>query len=142
MRGAIGVVQMERLPGQLRRRRELASQLKELVGDIEGGRPPSDPEWGGHIYQSFVVILDEGIDRKRVIEGLRDRDVETTIGTYALHDQPFYRNSYGYRRGQLPRSDDAFRRTLTLPLYPQMVEEDVRVVARELDAVIASTCEW
>lgn len=135
--GAIGVAQMEKLSALIERKRILAQQLKEHLADVKGIQAPIDPRWGGHIYQSFVVLVSEGLDRDQIIKDLRTRDIETTLGTYALHDQPFYQREYGYAEGQLPNSHAAFTRTITLPLYPQMKEADLDTIATELRAVIA-----
>ena len=88
--------------------------------------------WGGHIFQSYVVLVDETLDRNRIVEEMKARGVETTLGTYALHDQPFFQRQYGYAAGQLPNSHAAFMRTITLPLYPQMTEADLDIVALAL----------
>ncbi len=81
-------------------------------------------------------MVDEGLDRDQIIKDLRTRDIETTLGTYALHDQPFYQREYGYVAGQLPNSHAAFGRAITLPLYPQMQEGDLDTIAVNLRAVL------
>lgn len=136
--GAIGVAQMEKLTGLIQRKRLLARQLGALLADIPGVRAPVEPPWGGHIYQSFVILIDPELDRDRMIEALRARDIETTLGTYALHAQPFYQRQYGYVSGQLPNSYAAFTRTITLPLYPQMSEADLETIALVLREVVES----
>ena len=65
------------------------------------------------------------------------RDVETTLGTYAAHDQPCYQQEYGYVSGQLSNSHAAFTRMITLPLYPQMSEADLGIIVDGLCEVIA-----
>lgn len=137
IQGAMGVAQMEKLPMILERKRLLAEQLRQRLADIPGVRLPADPPWGGHVYQSFVILVDEGLDRNRMIKELRELDIETTLGTYALHDQPFYQRTYGYVTGQLPNSHAAFMRSITLPLYPQMSEADLDTVAAALRKVIS-----
>lgn len=138
VQGAIGVAQMEKLPWIIERRRTLADELKKRLGEVKGIRLPIDPPWGGHIYQSFVVLVEEGIDRDQAVAELRARDVEATLGTYALHDQPFYQREFGYVPGQLPTSHKAYTRAITLPLYPQMNEEDLDSIAVSLEATIES----
>ena len=135
--GAIGVAQMRKLSQLINRKQALARQLRERLAGVGGIRPPLDPPWGGHIYQSFVILVDGALDRDQIIQDLRARDIETTLGTYALHDQPFFQREFGYVSGQLPNSHAAFTRTITLPLYPQMDEQDVDSIATELQAVIA-----
>jgi perosamine synthetase len=135
--GAIGIAQMKKLKKIIELRRILAGMLKERLAGIDGLHLPADPPWGGHIYQSFVVRLDQALDRDRLVEDLRNQGIESTLGTYALHDQPFYQKVYGYVSGQLPRSHQAFTSTITLPLYPQMDESDIEIVASGFKAAVA-----
>lgn len=135
---AIGVAQMEKLPRLIERKRELAALLSERLKDVDGVRVPLEPKWGGHIYQSYVILVDERLDRNKIVEGMKARGIETTLGTYALHDQPFFQREFGYRSGQLPNSHAAFTRTITLPLYPQMNESDLDLVTGTLKKVISS----
>jgi len=138
VQGAIGVAQMEKLAWIIERRRMLAGELRKRLSEVKGIRLPFDPPWGGHIYQSFVVLVEEGIDRDQAVAELRARDVEATLGTYALHDQPFYQREFGYISGQLPASHHAFNHSITLPLFPQMDEEDLAAIVRNLEAVIVA----
>ena len=73
-----------------------------------------------------------------MIPDLRALDMETTLGTYALHDQPFFQREYGYIAGRLPVSHATFKRTITLPLYPQMSEADLDLIADGLRRVVAA----
>lgn len=134
---AMGVAQMRRLPEIISRRRALAAGLTERLAAIAGITPPAEPAWGGHIYQAYVTVLDAGVDRDRVIAGLREHGVESTIGTYALHTEPYFRRTYGYTAGQLPASAGVARRSLALPLYPTMAEADLDRVAGAVGAVLA-----
>ena len=134
--GALGVVQMAKLPWIIERKRTLAGQLQERLAGIPGIRAPQEPAWGGHIYQSFVILVDEQLDRDQLISDLRDQDIETTLGTYALHDQPYFQENYGYESGQLPNSHTAFKQTITLPLYPQLTEVELDMIADGVRAVL------
>lgn len=137
IQGAVGIAQIEKLPTIIERRQTLAHQLKDRLAHINDIRLPVDPEWGGHIYQSFVILVDEGLDRDEIIKGLDARGIESTLGTYAMHDQPFFQREYGYISGQLANSHAAFMRAITLPLYPQMSENDLDSIADNLKEVIA-----
>jgi perosamine synthetase len=137
LQAAVGVAQLEKLEWVLQRRRELAGRLTGLLGQVRGVTPPIEPEGCLHTYQSYVVLLDDALDRDRVIAAMGRRDIETTLGTYALHAQPFFREAYGYTAGDLPGSHRAFRQSLTLPLYPQMEPDDPERVVEALASAIA-----
>ena len=135
---AIGVAQLKKLEALLQRRRQRAERYRQLLADLGGIQLPDDPPWGRHVFQSFVVLLPEPADRDRVIRLLFDDGIETTIGTYALHAQPFFMRAYGYAPGDLPNSDAAFNRSLSLPLYPSMTDDDQEFVAERLARVLAA----
>ena len=132
LQSAVGVAQMDKLSSIISSRRELASGLTARLSALADIRLPSEPKWGGHIFQSYVVLLDEALDRDGAIDAMKTRGVEATMGTYALHDQPFFQRQYGYQAGQLPNSHAAFTRSITLPLYPQMTETDLDTIAHAL----------
>ena len=132
VQAALGVAQFRKLDWILNRRRELASQFSTKLANAEGITPPIEPQDCHHTYQSYVVVVDPAFDRDLVIEEMRRRDIETTLGTYALHEQPFFQKAYGYSSGDLPNSSFLFRQTLTLPLYPQMTSEDIDRVVQAL----------
>jgi dTDP-4-amino-4,6-dideoxygalactose transaminase len=138
IQGAMGIAQMQKLPHLIERKRLLAEGLRSRLAGLEAVKPPCDPPWGNHIYQSFVVLLAGRLDRDAIVQRMRERGIETTLGTYAVHDQPFYQRTYGYVRGQLRNSHTAFTKSLTLPLYPQMKEGDLDFIAENLREVIAS----
>jgi dTDP-4-amino-4,6-dideoxygalactose transaminase len=135
---AVGVAQMRKLNILIAHKRDLSMRLAQKLHGISGISLPQEPIWQGHIYQSFVVILDGGINRDEVIRRTKENGVETTLGTYALHAQPFFIKEYGYSLGDLKNSLRAYHQSLTLPLYPPMQESDIdRVVWALLHALEA-----
>ena len=138
MGAALGLSQMDRLEDTITRKARWVEAYRARLGGIEGVSMLPPLRSGRDCHQSFVVVLDETLDRDRVVAGMRERGVETTIGTYALHREPLFRKAYGYRAGQLPVSDWAFRQTLTLPLYPAMGEGDVGAVCDALGETVSA----
>jgi dTDP-4-amino-4,6-dideoxygalactose transaminase len=133
---AVGIAQLRKLDWLLGRRRHIADQYREMLHGREAIELPTEPSWGRHTYQSFVILLDANVDRDAVIRALAERGIETTIGTYALHREPIFRRTLGYVPGQLATSSDVFGRALTLPLYAEMSDDDVEYVAQNLSEVL------
>src|SRR5574341_667892 len=136
VQGAIGIAQMRKLDAMLAQRRSLAALYDARLTALPGVRPPCIPDWGGHIYQAYVVLLDDRIDRDAVIASMASDGVETTLGTYALHREPFFMRTLGCKEGDLPSSARAYRQTLCLPLYPRMTPQDIERVAGSLQAAL------
>jgi perosamine synthetase len=135
---AVGVAQLRKLDGLLERRRGIARRYRELLAGEDRLSLPVLPDWDGHVYQSFVVLLDPAIDRDGVIRRLGEEGIETTLGTYALHREPLFMERYGYHAGDLPSSHDVFRRSLTLPLYPDMRDDDPAYVVGRLTETLSA----
>lgn len=129
---AIGSAQMRKLPAILRGRSRAAAALTERLADLDRVHTPAAPGGVEHTYQSYVVRLDDDVDRDAVIRAMRARDVETTLGTYGMHLQPYFRGRFGIRDAELPETTRAHHQALTLPLYPQLSDGDLDVIARAL----------
>lgn len=133
---AIGVVQMDRLERILSSRRELADVYAELLAGVDGATAPVTPEGRTHTYQSYVVLLDADLHRDRVIEGMRARGIEVTLGTYGLHLQPYFRERFGIDDALLPNATRAHRGALTIPLYEGLTRDDLERVTEALAGCI------
>lgn len=137
--GAIGVAQMKKLDEIIEKRREIANLYTYFLKNIKKSQVsqiPVEVEGNKHIYQSYVILLGEDIERDKIIMKLRKKGIETTIGTYALHCQPFYKKEYGYKEGTIRNSYETFKHSLALPLHQKMKKENIKKVAIALKEVI------
>ncbi len=135
---ALGFSQMRRIDQILLDRRTTAGRYDEALAHLHGVRVPGASPGTTWSYQSYVVVLDDGIDREDVIAEMADGDVETTIGTYACHQHPAF-SEWGMRRDDLPNSARFADRALTLPVVPRMTVSQVDRVVETLAAVIGSS---
>lgn len=133
---AIGLAQMQRIHEIVDGRRAAAAALSTHLEGIDGVRLPRVPDGVVHTYQSFVVLLDDDIDRDEVIRRMRTRDIETTLGTYGMHLQPYFRERFGIDDTALPQTTRAHHQALTLPLYPQLDHADMATIADALRASV------
>ncbi|MCB9727515.1 MAG: DegT/DnrJ/EryC1/StrS family aminotransferase [Deltaproteobacteria bacterium] len=134
---AVGVVQMGRLSQIVDdRRRVLALYLDALRGQA-GLRVPSGYGAGALSAQSFVVELDADVDRDAVIAALGARGVQTTVGGYALAEQPYYVQRAALRMEDFPVAARMARSSLTLPLSGAMTAQDVARVVEALSGALA-----
>ena len=68
------------------------------------------------------------IDRARFVEELRRRNIGASVHFIPLHLHPYYRQTYGYRPDDFPIAFEEYQRQVSLPLYSNMVEQDVEDV--------------
>lgn len=134
LQAALGRAQMLRLEEMLAGRRTAAQAYECALAPLEDLDLPVS-QGPGSTFQSFVVMLRDGIDRDQVTVAMRDAGIETTLGTYAMHAHPAFA-SYGYQPGDLPHSHRAQRQSLTLPLWPAMSNDVIERVATELSTAL------
>lgn len=134
---AIGVVQMTRLAALVEARRSHAARLSALLADVPGVRTPIEPDYARHTYQSYVVRLDDAIDRDGVIRGLRERGVESTLGTYSLQAQPYFAQVPSAMKHRAETSATVHRCALTIPLHPLQTVEEIETVAAALATTVS-----
>lgn len=134
---AVGLAQLEKLDELLALRAAAADRYGELLAGVEGAEPPLADD-GDHRRSWFVypVRLDPAVDRERVIARLAERGIGTSRYLPSIHLQPYMRERFGYREGMFPASEEASRRLLALPFYPELAEDDQAYVVDELRAAI------
>ncbi len=116
---------------EARRRRAIYYQQR-LKGHSHIITPFLSPA-ADHVYHLFVIRVP---DRDRVLAGLKARDIGAGVHyPIPLHMQPAYA-SLGYHLGDLPVSEQASHEVLSLPLYPEMTDEQAdRVLAALIELV-------
>jgi dTDP-4-amino-4,6-dideoxygalactose transaminase len=130
VQAAIGLVQMRHIASLLQRRTQLANRYHALLTGFPGISFPKVTPKGIHSWQSFCVFTS---NRDYVIARLEENNIETQIGTYALHmHQAYSRNPNCRIVGDMSGSRYAFDYCLTLPLYQDMTTDQQEYVVKEL----------
>lgn len=133
---AIGVEQMKKIEEIVEKRRELAIRYTDMFEEADGIVPPHEPDPAYHNYQSYCVYVESGSDslRDELIEEMAEQDIETQIGTYALHRTTAFGDAK--RSGDLADSYALYRNLLTLPVAHTMTKADQERVYDELVALL------
>ena len=134
---ALGVAQMGRLDELLRKRERVAAWYAEWLRGIAGVEAPYvSPRTTRMSWFVYVVRLLPGVDREAVMDRLARQGIPTRPYFPPIHLQPLYRERFGYREGDFPRTEDASRRTLALPFHGNLGEAEVETVCRALEGAL------
>lgn len=145
LQAAIGRAQMERAEAILTERRAKAAEYNRRLSGMSWLRTPPAPARMTHGYQSYVCLYQRETptlgnvarlheERNLIMGALEDRGIATRPGTHAAALAGFYREKYGIRPGDLPRSHIAEQLTITLPLFSELAEADMDDICAALDA--------
>jgi perosamine synthetase len=134
---AVGIAQLQRLEGMLADRARVARLYREALAGIEELELPcSDRGVERRGWFVFVVQLPRGVDRDATVRGLAELDIQSKPYLPAIHLMSFYRERFGYREGEFPVCEDVAARSLALPFFPALGEDQIARVARALGVVL------
>jgi len=138
IQAAVGIAQLEKLDEILERRSEVALRYGELLADVPGIEPPlADDGEHKRSWFVYVVTLADWIDRDGVMADLRERGVDVAEYVPCIHLQPYMRERFGFREGMFPVAEDLSSRTLALPFFTGLEEDDQERVVEAVRAAVA-----
>jgi len=128
---AVGVEQMKKIDAIINRRIELANYYNKLLAEVDLIRAPEKRENTRHVYQSYAACIEKEGVRDKIIQDIRKKNIETQIGTYALHLQPSFEKVK--KIGKLERAEKLYKNLLTLPMCHSMTKKDQKYVVSEIE---------
>ena len=124
---ALGLKQLERLDAFLERRWQIAAAYDEAFRDEAELILPHVASGCVSAFHLYVIQL-KTLSRLEAFNRLRERHLGVNVHYIPVHLQPYYRQTFGYSRGAYPQAEAYYDRTITLPLYPKMTDDDVAYV--------------
>ena len=123
LQAAVGLVQLQRLPDMLARRRALARRYSERLAALPWLVVPHEPAKCRSNFQSYMVRLkdDAPVSRDGLMQELLNRGISSRRAVMSIHREAPYNDTA--RCGRLPMTDRLVDSTLILPLFHQMTEE-------------------
>jgi dTDP-4-amino-4,6-dideoxygalactose transaminase len=131
IQAAVGREQLKVLDELNAGRRRAAQWYRHELADVKGALlPPADKDGETEsVYHMFVIQLDNHDKRESLARHLKENGIETGVH-YPVpnHLQPAIEELYG-KQPALPRTEDAVKRILSLPMYPSLREDQVKTVS-------------
>jgi dTDP-4-amino-4,6-dideoxygalactose transaminase len=132
--GAILRVKLRHLDSWTEARRAIVNKYNQLLAD-SGMELPTQMPWARHVYHAYTVRTKE---RGVVQAALEKEGIQTGIHyPVPVHLQPAYAD-LGYARGAFPHSEKAADEVLSLPLFPEMTDDQIRSVSHALMGLAAT----
>ncbi|MFI5732490.1 DegT/DnrJ/EryC1/StrS family aminotransferase [Kribbella sp. NPDC051587] len=131
---ALGLSQLARLAAFKQRRAEITARYNEAFAGVDGlrtpvQRPGVDPAW--HLYP--VRVLDGR--RREIFEGMRAAGIGVQVNYIPVYWHPVFARQ-GYARGLCPNAEAFYAEELSLPLYPDLTDNDVDRVIETLTRLV------
>lgn len=132
IQAALGVSQLAKLDGFVKRRQELATRYRECLRELPIVLPPEAPPGFEHAYHLFPVRVG---NRRRVYARLRGRGIGVQVHYIPIYRHPLYAHLGPPER--YPHTELAYAGLLSLPLFPALTDEEQDIVVAELTGALS-----
>jgi dTDP-4-amino-4,6-dideoxygalactose transaminase len=137
IQGAVLEVKLRHLDAWNAARARHAERYRDLLADLPGIQLPAVPAPGTHVWHLFVVLV-RSISRDVLQKKLAERGIATAVHyPTPVPFQPAYAH-LGYRPGDFPVAEDIMEHCLSLPMFAEMTEEQIKRVADEIRVCLAA----
>lgn len=134
---AIGLVQLKKLEGFIARRVEIVGKYKTLLAQ-SGVTFQKSHSGIRHSHNLFPVLLPDSLTKHRnaMIDDLKEMNIGANVYYIPLNLHPYYQDTFGWKLGDVPVTENIYKRLINLPLYPSLSNEDVEYVCDSLVKVL------
>ena len=135
IQAAILRVKLRHLSNWQRGRQSHAAEYNRLFSQIPGIMPPLAPEGFEHVYHQYTIRIEQ---RDVLQKFLSERKIGSAVYyPYPLHLQPLY-SALGHKAGDFPHAERAALEVLSLPMYPELRNEQIARVVENIGDFIKS----
>lgn len=138
MSAALGLAQVQRMDELLTKRAQVAAWYNERIEAIDGIHKPCIADTTTRMSW-FVYVVRCDVERDALMAALKECGVPSRPYFSPIHLQSFYRETFGWKRGDLPQTEKAGDSFLALPFSGVMTEAQVDYVCQQLKACISRT---
>ena len=121
---SLGIAQIEKLDKIIKKRRENAHYLSTRLSKNSQIIVPQEPEGFEHIFQMYTVRLPNEEIRNSLHDFLTQKKIFSKVYFDPIHLTTYYVKKIGTKEGLLPITERISQQVLTLPLYPNMTNEE------------------
>jgi perosamine synthetase len=137
---ALGIAQLERIDEILAERERVALNYNERLKNVKELIRPRLEENKRISWFVYVVRLCDHFsreDRDKILVKLKAAGIGCSNYFSPIHLQPFYRRLFGYKEGDFPVTEKISERTIALPFYNNLREEEIDYVCDSLKEILA-----
>lgn len=133
LHAALGNIQMNRIDEIIKKRNEVAQRYNNELSKIKGVTIPYiHPDVDVMSWFVYVIQVDKNVNRDKVMEYLKEKEIGCRPYFTPIHIQPYMVERYGYSEEDYPITADLGRRSIALPFFNDLSQEQIKYVAENL----------
>ena len=138
---ALGVSQLGKADAFHARRSQIAETYQRRLAHLDELELPGSPENAQHSWHLFILRLRPELltaSKNEFIDELKKCGIGTSVHFIPLHFHPLYQQRYGYSHGEFPNAEDAYSRSISLPIFPDMTNAEVEQVITAVERCVVA----
>lgn len=138
IQAALGISQLNKLEGFVKRRKEIVQKYNETFKRLEGLILHKNEDYSDTVNHLYVLKLDLPkltADRKEIYNALIAENIGVNVHYIPVYWHPYYQK-LGYKKGLCPKAEELYDAIITIPLFPAMTDEDVTDVIKGVNKII------
>nr|WP_294572352.1 UDP-4-amino-4,6-dideoxy-N-acetyl-beta-L-altrosamine transaminase [uncultured Romboutsia sp.] len=135
---ALGLSQMNKLDSFIARRKELVNMYNRELSKIDGVIIQKEEEFSDTSRHLYIMKLDLekfNVTRREIFEALLAENIGVNVHYLPVYLHPYYQE-LGYEKGLCPNAEELYNSMITLPLHPNMTDEDFSDVVKAVTKVL------
>ncbi|WP_321470646.1 DegT/DnrJ/EryC1/StrS family aminotransferase [Halarcobacter sp.] len=133
LNASLGLIQLNK-QDELRKKREIIAQkYNSAFKDNENIVIPFVKEDRITSWHLYVIKIE---NRDEIIEKLKEKGVGCSVHFIPIHKHPYYKEKYNFRNEDYPIANKVFAKSLSLPIFPDMSDDEVKYVINIVNEVV------
>ena len=135
---ALGISQLKKLDGFLRRRREIVKMYNEAFDAMPGIETPIVKHYVKPAWHIYTVLLN-GIDRDKFFSKMRERNIGVNVHYIPIYRFSYYQEHFNNNPNDFPVTEEVFSKIITLPLFSKMSDGDIYYISDNVKSLITKS---
>jgi len=141
IQGAVLLTKLKYLDKWTEERRRVAALYETLLSDVSDIILPHEMDYGKHVYHLYVIRVKKAEERDKLAAFLNENGISTGLHyPVPLHLQKCFQH-LNYKKGDFPVTEDLAECGLSLPIYPELLYDQVEYVCSQIKTYFAALFE-
>lgn len=136
IQAALLLNQLKMIGERLQRKEDICQKYINAFSKMNGIDLPKTLPNSKHARHLFTIWVNPG-KRDHILHELQKAGIGVAVNFRAVHLLTYYQKTFQYQRGDFPIAENIGDRTISIPMYPKMTDDEVNYVISHVEKAIA-----
>lgn len=135
IQAALLLPQLRKINDYWTKRKQLYDTYINAISPLSNVAYPGIVNGAKSAYHLFTILVDR-TKRDTILKGLGDTGIGVAVNYRAIHLLRYFRDMFGFKKGDLPNAEDVGDKTVSLPFYIGLTEGEIAFIANTLKRLL------